>query len=75
VTASKFSKRPSELLGLTDRDVAFVFDLLCAETLIEWEEEQKDIRERRLLEEMAEKSIASSIGPTLKFDRSKAQHW
>lgn len=41
VAASKFSKLPSDLLGIDDQEIAFCFNQECAETLYLFEQEQE----------------------------------
>lgn len=44
VTASRFNKRPSKLVGLLDPSVALAFDVECAEVLFENEIERENKR-------------------------------
>ena len=61
MTASKFSKRPSELIGIVDESVGLAFDMECSNELVKWEVE----REQKMVEAMGVKSLENQLPPEL----------
>lgn len=58
VTASKFNRLPSELVGIEDREVAFSFNVECADVLFQSELD----RETRMFEMMGLGQLNSAFG-------------
>lgn len=61
-TASVSNSSPADLLGFDDPDVAFAFNVQCAEVQNEWEMEREFEREKRQLELLSGQSISSALG-------------
>ena len=61
-TASKFSRRPSELVGIVDESVGLAFDMECSNELMKWEVE----REQKMIEAMVGGSIQNQLPPELR---------
>lgn len=73
MTASKFNRRPSELMEMDDPGVALAFDVECAETLRLWETEQQ----AKMFELIGIASVAGSLGGVVpqRGDASKTERW
>lgn len=57
-TALLCSRQPSDLAGIEDEEIAFAFNVQCADILNEWETE----RENERFAAMAGTSAASALG-------------
>lgn len=71
VTARQCNKSPSDVVGIEDRDIAFAFDVECAEAFYLWEREQEVTRIASLFAGMMGAPTQNQSGP---FDRSKASY-
>jgi len=58
VTANKFNRLPSELVGIEDREVAFPFNVECADVLFQSELD----REVRMFEMLGVGTLNSALG-------------
>lgn len=67
--ASKFHKCPSELVGITDRAIAFAFDLKCGEFLVELESERENQRFEMMSGGLLSRALGGTAGPQI--DRGK----
>lgn len=69
VTARQCNKSPAEIVGIEDRDIAFAFDVECAEAFYLWEREQEATKIASLFAGMM--GAPNQSGP---FDTSKAAY-
>lgn len=49
-TAQLCNKQPSDLTGIEDREIAFAFNVECADILNQWELDREAEREKRQVE-------------------------
>lgn len=61
-TASVSSSSPAELISIDDADVAFAFNVECANVQNEWEMEREAEKEKRQLELLTGQAMTSVLG-------------
>lgn len=73
-TAQLCSKQPSDLVGIADREIAFAFNVECADILNQWEMEREVEREKRQYQTLSGQLITSMFGgsPT---ENNKVDRW
>lgn len=69
VTARQCSKSPAEIVGIEDREVAFAFNVECAEVLYLWEREQEAVKVASLFAGMTGAPKASPPREAAKVER------
>lgn len=74
-TALLCRKEPAEIAGIADQEVAFAFNLQCADILNEWEQEQETEREKRMIEAMGGQVVARALGAGQPEPSNKVEHW
>lgn len=78
MTASKFNRLPSELVGIADPEIAFAFNVECAEILLQSDLDREAEKEQRQIEAMGEGMLTNALtgrSPRVNIDRSNAVRW
>lgn len=75
-TAQLCNVRPSDLAEIEDHEIAFAFNVECADILDRWELERETERETRQVQMMTGQAVSSALGgSSVTVDRSKADRW
>lgn len=75
VTASKFNKLPSELMGIRDETIALAFDIECADVLFQAELDRETEREKRQIEMLTGQVMNSALGGSPVPQGTNVERW
>lgn len=74
-TAAMSRASLADVVGISDPDVAFAFNLECADIVNEWEQEREFEKEKRQLELLTGQVMTSALGSGPTKDSSNAERW
>ena len=74
-TAEITKASPAEVFGIADYEVAFAFNLECADIQNTWEQEQSFEKEKRQLELLTGQKIATEFGAIQPEGKTNVERW
>lgn len=74
-TALLCSRQPSDLVGIDEREVAFAFNVECADILNQWEMEREFEKEKRQIELLTGQKLASTLGGRVPQQQNNIERW